>query len=531
MTDVNAMDEGTARAVVRRLVKVRPRDRRQLRGWVKAVLGIDVPDEARCDGHACPMDYLERVFFERGGDTIVWANRGGGKTFYGAVATLLDLVFKPGVEVCILGGSLDQSSRMYRYLRRLLDRPGLREMVDGAVTARGVRLRNGSRVELLCASQTSVRGRRVQKLRCDEVDLFDAELWTAAQFVTRSAKCGGVDVRGSIECLSTMHRPFGMMHTLVEGAAAAGATVMRWCTLDVMATCEPERDCDACALREPCGGRAKAWRGFLPVDDVLAQRSRSSAVAFESEMLCRRPSRSDAVYPAFDYATHVRTVEADAAATWIGGMDFGMRSPLVMLWAQVREATGDGAGDGACDGAGDGEEASGAGGAMRSRARECKEASGAGGAPRSPRVEVIDEYICSDATVERHLAAIDARGWPGVAWLGVDPAGHQRSSHTGCSTIELLRRAGHRVRARRVGLRDGIERVRRMIDPADGPPRLIVHPRCRRLIEALSTYHFDTQRPYDEQPVKDGPDHAADALRYMIINLGAADTRVTVRHY
>lgn len=45
-------------------------------------------------------------------DCVVWAARGTGKTFLGAVATLLDLVFKPGVQIKILGGSLEQSRRM-----------------------------------------------------------------------------------------------------------------------------------------------------------------------------------------------------------------------------------------------------------------------------------------------------------------------------------------------------------------------------------------------------------------------------------
>src|SRR5690606_7299407 len=129
--------------------------------------------------------------------------------------TALDLIFKPGIEVRLLAGSLEQARRMHAHLRDLFDRPGPASMVEGRVTERRLRLTNGSQAEILAQSQTSVRGTRVQKLRCDEVELFDPDVWEAAQLVTRSKECGPVRVRGSIECLSTMHVPYGIMHDLV----------------------------------------------------------------------------------------------------------------------------------------------------------------------------------------------------------------------------------------------------------------------------------------------------------------------------
>ena len=51
---------------------------------------------------------------------------------------------------------------------------------------------------------------------------------------------------------------------------------------------------------------------------------------------------------------------------------------------------------------------------------------------------------------------------------------------------------------------------------------LTLAPHCRRLIAALRTYHFDARHPTREEPVKDGPDHLCDALRYLVVNLEAA---------
>ena len=99
---------------------IRPVGRAGLRNYVKVFLGIDVPDRKVCSEHNSPMDYLWHAFnsdfTNRGnGDCVVWANRGGGKTELAAAATLLDCVFKAGCSVRILGGSLEQSSRMYEY--------------------------------------------------------------------------------------------------------------------------------------------------------------------------------------------------------------------------------------------------------------------------------------------------------------------------------------------------------------------------------------------------------------------------------
>lgn len=483
---------------------LRPANGTQLDQFLKTILGIRLPRRAVCKQHSAPFDYLEHVFFERPGEPIIWANRGGGKTFLGAVATLLDMLFKPGIQIRILGGSMEQSSRMYAYLLKLMDRQELRGLTRAKPTQRRITLVNGSVVELLSQSQTSVRGTRVQKLRCDEVELFDPDVWQAAQLVTRSAWCGDIWVRGAVEAFSTMHRPFGLMNTLVREASEAhesadhdatqpdnpGRVLFKWCAMDVIERCAPQRDCDTCALWDSCGGRAKDTDGFMLIDDLITMQQRASDEAWASEMLCRRPRRTDCVYPMFDPPRHVRRRAAQPFTEdvfVIGGMDFGLRSPLVMLWATVREPNGD----------------------------------------TDSTLEIIDEYVQTDRTLEQHLAVITERPWPWPRWLGVDPAGAQRNAQTGLTDIAVLRAHGLIVRHRVTSIREGIERVRRRLDR----DLLSIDPRCETLIEALATYHFDAARPQNEAPVKDGPDHLCDALRYMIVNLEMGAKPITAKRY
>ena len=529
--------ESETTAPSRHIEALRPESPDQLHRFLKIVLGINFPREALMEGNTPPFAYLAHTFFEEGGcgDAVVWANRGGGKTYMGAVATLLDLVFKPGIQVRILGGSFDQSSKMYRYLCGLFEHPVLSGLVMGEPTQRRVRLVNGSVAEVLSQSQRSVRGEHAHKIRCDEVEEFDRDVWEAAQLATRSGKCGDRDVRGSVEALSTMHRPFGLMGQLVDRAKKTGdgkASVFRWCAIDVIERCPPERDCESCVLWNDCRGLAKSANGYFRVDDLVTQWHRSSREVWDSEMMCKRPRRSDCVYPGFDASTggtHVLIISSPVGETanqqtipgakdertgqtatpadgnhtekmvLIGGMDFGLRSPFVMLWARLWPDDISKVGDHP---------------KQLPKSSDCV-------------VEVIDEYVETGLTLDQHVAAIEKREHPMPYWVGVDPAGGQRNSHTGLTDIEVLRRYGYKVKFMRSSIRWGVECVRRRLDHGT----IRIDGSCRQLIEALSCYHFDPEHPERDEPVKDGPDHLCDALRYMIVNLDRAGQSIITRKY
>ncbi len=455
----------------------------ELHAWLADTLSITIPRAPIIDGNSAPFDYLCHAFFEdrKPRDALVWANRGGGKTFLGALATGLDLAFKPGIEIRILAGSLEQASRMHEHLRSLFARQPFAPLVEGRMTDKRLRLTTGSRVELLAASQASVRGTRVQKLRCDEVDLFDKKIWEAAQLVTRSAQCGNIHVPGSIECLSTMHQPFGMMSRLVKDAEDNSRALFKWGVVDVLEHCSDEHECtsehaDNCPLLPECDGSAKQRKepGHIVVGDALSMKRRVSLPVWNAEMLCLEPRRSDCVYPDFDPKLHV--VHADpeiAGSTLIAGMDFGFRAPTVILWASV-SITG--------------------------------------------VVTITRERVVKEVVLESHAKALaDSDQIP--VWVGVDPAGRQRSGQTGKSDIAVLTQHGLTVKARPSRIAEGIALVSARLKPASGDPTLFIHNRCTHLIEALQQYHYPPDNPVTMDPVKDGPDHAADALRYMIINL------------
>src|SRR4030042_5991408 len=173
------------------LRRSRPITKVDLKNYVKVFLGVNVPDKIICPEHNSPMDYLWHSFNTdfsdtrrmKNADSIVWANRAGGKTEIAAVATLLDCIFKPNCQVRILAGSGEQAGRMYQYLTTFLYH-GFEEFLDGPVRKDKCHFINGSAVEVLTQSPTSVRGQHIQQLRCDEVELFDEDVFSAAKFTT-----------------------------------------------------------------------------------------------------------------------------------------------------------------------------------------------------------------------------------------------------------------------------------------------------------------------------------------------------------
>ena len=189
-----ASDIKEAAGIYSALRRSRPVTKGDLKNYVKVFLGIDIPEERICPEHNSPMDYLWHSFAADfsvsksvNADAVVWANRGGGKTESAAVATLLDCIFKPNCQVRILGGSGEQAGRMYEYLAGFL-RNGFEDFLAGPVRKGRCSFANGSAVEVLTQSATSVRGQHIHKLRCDEVELFDGDVFAAAKFTTQSTE-------------------------------------------------------------------------------------------------------------------------------------------------------------------------------------------------------------------------------------------------------------------------------------------------------------------------------------------------------
>ncbi|MGA2915781.1 MAG: hypothetical protein ABSE89_07115 [Sedimentisphaerales bacterium] len=400
-----------------------------------------------------------------------------------AVATLLDCIFKPDCKVRILAGSELQAQRMFDYLLEFL-RKGFEGFLSEPVHKNKCSFLNGSDVEVLTQSAASVRGSHIQKLRCDEVELFDRQILEAAKFVTKSTN----EIVGAIESLSTMHQPFGIMHELVGKASSCGTPIFKWCVWEVIENCPPDRSCSRCPLNNDCRGRARKASGYLKIDDVLAQMRRSSRAAFESEMLCLRPSLENVVFAEFEPDVHIASVDYNPALPLYRAIDFGFVNPFVCLWIQI-------------DGNG--------------------------------TVRVIDEYVQSRQTIDVHADEIKNRipfSEERIIATFCDPAGAGVNDVTGTSPVFQLRKASVILRYKRSSILEGIELIRRALRSGDGRSNFVISPRCGRLIEAMQCYHYP-QEGAEELPLKDGIyDHPIDALRYFFVNYNSSNSAKTRKY-
>jgi hypothetical protein len=309
-----------------------------------------------------------------------------------------------------------------------------------------------------------------------------------------------------------MHLPFGLMHDLVQECRLGRRKLFKWGVVDVLEKCPPRLNCHAavkgvdvhCPLWDECAGRAKkveAPGGHIYIADAITQKRRVSLRAWKSEMVCEQPTREGAVIPEFDVALHVRdfrvregrieweengVTQSQRIVRMLGGMDFGVRSPTVVLWVALDE---------------------------------------------KGVAWVCDELIRSDALLD-DLAQIVRTGnaqacmlrgiepWEAPAWLGVDPAGQARCLVARMSAREVLESHGLTVRATPLRIQTGIAVLSARFFPADrSGPKLFVHARCTGLIESLLRYHYKSEDQSDLTAAKDGHDHAVDALRYLMVHV------------
>lgn len=473
------------------LRQYRPVSRRDIANYLHIFLGLTVPDKSVCADHHSPMDYLWHSFCadrvrqssavdgasaDCSADCLVWANRGGGKTLLAAAATLLDGLFKPNCRIAILAASKDQAQRLYGYLLSFLDK-GFMRFVVGKPSASGCQFVNGTRIWTLAHSAADVRGRHLHKLRCDEIELFEPEIFQAAQYTAKS----GSDLVGAVEMFSTFHQPYGIMRTLLDQSAATGLRLFRWCIWEVIERCLPDRSCSRCKLSSDCGGKARQAAGFFRIDDCIRLLSRVSRAGFESEMLCRRPRSQRCVFAEFDPAVHIAPLSYRPDLPLYRAIDFGFVNPFVCLWLQT---------------------------------------------DRQGRIFVLDEYVQRGKTVTENAKQVLAQtpcAEASVSGTFCDPAGAQRSDLTGSSAIRQLAAAGIVATYRKSGIVEGIEKIRAALKTADGAHRLIIDPKCRHLIDALQGYRYPDNGA-SELPLKDGVyDHPIDALRYFFANFDAAE--------
>jgi hypothetical protein len=462
--------------------------------WLLGATGIDlkIASTAVCPGHASPWEIFRTVFEKRPQLALVLGGRGTGKTFLSALDTHLTSLKYEGHGTRILGGSRAQSEQIYRALREFVgmwpeeEPKPIKSMRKGEAV-----YTTGSEVAVLAASSTSVRGPHVPSLKLDEVDEIPEEHFEAAMGMCMNRSRGNVrGSRASALMTSTCHRQDGLMSRLMERADAGEFPLYTMCIFEVLEKCPPKRsgkkleNCPACPLFKYCHDvpvgvppKAKRSDGHYSIDALIQKLKTVSTRTFESDYLCRVPKAEGVWFQGFSAETHVsEQAEYDPALPVHISIDSGVFTGAVFFQV-TRDHRGDGSG---------------------------------------VNVHVFADYLAEGKTAEFNAQAILAlareRCQGRMDRVSTDPAGGARNA-IGPTVIAEYERVGLGPLERwPIGpVADGMSLVESFVEPAEGPPRLLVHPRCRDMIKALQSYRR-ARRSGQWQDYPEDPQHPHEDL-------------------
>lgn len=263
------------------------RSERKLAAAIYYLFGVVVPSWKCCPNHSTPWEALVDGFFARS-PVVIWkASRGfGGKSFLLSVLGSM-LAIAEHAEVNVLGGSLEQSTRVLETLDRLWAFPAVdRDALVANASARKIELFSGASLKAQPASQKAVRGAHPQRLLLDEIDEMDLGIFNAAQGQTMDRDGVIAGVVGA----STQQYPRGTMHTILRTAADKGWKVHEWCYRESVRTEEnphgwlEQAEVDRKLATVPEAMRLTEYEGFEPEVEGLAIDRGAVEQTFQKEI-------------------------------------------------------------------------------------------------------------------------------------------------------------------------------------------------------------------------------------------------------
>lgn len=300
-----------------------PQDDDELWHYIRVVWGVTIPRIPICREHTSPFHALADAYFGRSPVSIWKASRGfGGKsTLMGTLCAVEAATL--GAQVTVLGGSAAQSQRVHEVTHELWYHPySPKGLLEGDPTKFTTRLKNGAWIIALMASQKSVRGPHPQRLRLDEVDEMELELFEAAQGQPMDAR----GLKSQTVVSSTHQYPDGTMTELLKRANEKGWPVFEWCWRESMGTEEAP--------------------GWLSADMVERKKMEVSQRMWEVEYDLQEPSfdgraiDTQYVERMFDYELgtfigdldeYITVEEPMPGATYITGVDWAKEKDFTII--------------------------------------------------------------------------------------------------------------------------------------------------------------------------------------------------------
>lgn len=238
-----------------------------LKECVRTAWGVKIPDKQICEDHSTPWEAFSEAYFAKH-RMIIWEGSRGfsGKSFLLALLGLTEAVTL-NCDVNILGGSGEQSENVHKYMHHFWEYEGApRSYLASDPFKRETRLYWGNLIKCLMASQKSVRGPHIPRLRLDEIDEMDIAIFDSALGQPMS-KDG---VPAQTVASSTHQYPNGTMTKAKQRAIERGWKQHIWCYRE---TVEPH--------------------GWLPQSEIEAKRQVVTVAMWNNEYELQDPNPED----------------------------------------------------------------------------------------------------------------------------------------------------------------------------------------------------------------------------------------------
>ena len=204
----------------------KPKTDEELKESIWQYLGMRLSDTVVVPGHSTPFRAVADAFFARSATSVWYGARAlAGKTMCLAILAWCEAALLQA-SVSVLGGSQEQSLATQEYLQTFWRSPTMPiEILDGIEPGMiTTKLRWGNKIKALACSQTKARGGHPERLRIDEADDLD---WNVFQAVTGQPMTKG-DVQSQTVICSTMQNTDGTMSKVLKMAAERGWPVHIW---------------------------------------------------------------------------------------------------------------------------------------------------------------------------------------------------------------------------------------------------------------------------------------------------------------
>lgn len=331
-------DLGYNRTIIRDSLQYGFRNPNDIRMFLNyGMTNVKVSTKVNCGkNHCSQLKFLTDILMGWVQDFLIWACRGGSKTYFLGLISWLFCGMNEGIENKLLGGSQAQSEKAYKAMDDfwLHSKLSKEYLVDEPMKTR-TDWKNGSNTEILTASTKSVRGPHPQILLLDEIDEMDEQIYDSALSQPQSKN----NFKAMTGIASTNHRQIGTMGKAIQSANEGAFKLYKYCVWEVLESCK-DYNCSTCKLSSLCPGKQmKNADGYYKIDDFIGKLSKLSMYVLKLDWLCDTPGSKDAVY-AEEWDPDIHIVDIDFNEkydVWLS-FDWGGADPFVIgAWQRFPE--------------------------------------------------------------------------------------------------------------------------------------------------------------------------------------------------